>query len=380
MRKTQNTYHRTPQQTRKNSSKKLREGSIRGRRQEPTPAASRTGFGFHPVVPKSLLPADKMKQDRYQELYDTVHASYQNYCRLYGAVAFTDKDLPLSAQIRSMIEHLEVMIKSESKDARLALYEVNGTYRIVAYEHVYSSQTVFIFPMQAFELVRAFDHDFSRVFFLYMTNVLKKLGFTMCYDCDRFDYLYSSEFIQDQLDDEADDDIREDYYRDMHNYQNFGRVYRKKMRSVVSGFENPILVKDFYGTKPTADRLNGLYSWMIDGIEIMQDPALKSIDQMQFDEEMCIEFDNYNTDDGDAVQLDNCFLISWDDDDLLSRQYLDWLNNDAGEFGSHSPTNWHIINEKTDSLFKKDTWSTNMFQWLERGFTIFDSLKLKHHE
>ena len=379
MRKTKTKYQRTTRKTRKNLPTQSGEGKIRRRRQEQAPSASRAGFGFYPVVPKSFIVADRMEQDRYGKLYDTVFDSYTNYCRVVGAMPYTDTKLPLSAQIRKMIEHLEVMIKAESKEARLSLYEVEDQYKIVAHESLFANQTLFIFPMQAFELIRMYDEEFSRMFFLYMTNVLKKLGFTMCYDNDRFDYLYSVEFVETQLPDDADEDITEEYYRSMHNYQSFGRVYRDKMKTVVSGFDNPFLVKDFYVNKPTAERLNGLYSWMIDGIEIMQDPACKDIHQMQFDEEMHLFYDDYNTDDGGAVELSTAFLISWDDDDLLSGQYLDWLNNDAGEFGSYSAMNWHFINEKTNSPFKADTWSVGMFQWLERGFTIFDSLKLKHH-
>lgn len=379
MRKTKTTYQRATRKTRKNLPTQSGEGKIRRGRQEQTPAASRTGFGFYPVVPSSFIAADKMDQERYRDLYDTVLASYNNYCRVSGAHAYVDTNLSLARQIDSMVKHLKVMIKAVSKDARLDVIKVKDEYKIVAYEFVFKNQTLFIFPMQLFEIIRMYDEGFSKMFFLYMTNVLKKLGFTMCYDNDRFDYLYSSEFVQDQLDEDADEDIKEDYFRTMHNYQSFGRVYRDKMKSVVSGFDNPILVKDFYVNKPTAERLNGLHSWMIDGIEIMQDPACKGIHQMQFDLEMHIEYNDYNSEYGDAVNLDNCFIISWDDDDLLSRQYLDWLNNDAEEFGSYSPMNWHLIDEKTDSPFTSDAWSINMFAWLERGFTIFDSLKLKHH-
>lgn len=364
---------KTPQRSRKNPKQKQRQKSIRVIKARKENYTSRSSSRFYPIVPKGFFQLDVVEthDHDYDLMFDNLKPSYLKYCELSGVGSNEFSGIP-TKDVRMMTAHLKSILHSQYKNARLRIQEVDTGYQFEVYSHIEAarSDTVYIFSMMLFERINFMSKYFSEVFEKFMASMFNKMHINYYVDNYRFEAILME--IDQRENYEDGEEGERQWQSDMACYLKFAPLYVKRMRKVGDQFVNTKFkshINELSTHRYT--ELDALREWMLIGYDILSDSEFQDIYSFQYDNEIRKE---YTDDDApeDAVKLNDTFVVSWDNDDGITNQFIEWLNGDSGEYGSFSPCEWMILSPNTSKIYKHSEWGERYFRWLNDGFSIFN--------
>jgi hypothetical protein len=324
---------------------------------------------FEPKTATDILTLLGSHAHNYNDCADQLFKSYKKYCKVCGVVP--NKSIETIAgvdQVRGIYNELKCLIQQENPEAEINIDvsgEDNDKYHFTVY-HIYDYDLeVFSFPLAFLKLLDVRNSNLFRPMVWLYGYFLNRLQFSTWKSNGHLEWSHS--VLLEQANEGVDEETANAYLQCYNDYDGDATKYLEIVNRNYREIKEELLeeIKSIKVSK----RLQFLKQWMIDGFELLNSSERKSIHALEYEGVLI----DYNSDYGDAVGLDRQFFLSWRTDDILTEQHIEGLNMDSNEFGSHTPTETFIINERVNSPYKHSKWPQELKGWMVQGVKAIES-------
>lgn len=303
----------------------------------------------------------------YNDLYD----AYSRYCTITGTKA-KRKQEPGISSIRQLYVLLKKMVlKVNDNNTWLSIVLDSDKKRCVygIGHSVNFRDTVYVVPLKILHYLKESGSVMDEVaiqFFGWMIDRLKITDWE-----DAWYVEYHIDMLQEEAFnvEEEDPKLAREILAEAAIYAEEGLAewYLNRVKSYLMDSEQVADAVNNLQLKTKWERR--LRNWILSGIELLESPNYRSVNDMQFP-----VTDNDGMHEG-AVDVNRNYFVSWTDDGSLVERYIEGMNMDWGEYGSHSACEYLLADKHTERPFKYTGWIDNMHLWLVIGMQLFEEKK-----
>lgn len=289
-----------------------------------------------------------------QENYDFLRDSYLRYTELLKVKPEHIPGKTLSESINQLYYDMQTILNDR---VGLNIEQENGRlYFNLWKHHRWGHCELYYFPVRFLTHVNA---ELRRISISFLHKFMHANGIGSILDCDEHECIMEC-VLSDYDTDGADKDAVRDRKR-IASYQT-GTIFRLLRRIEKKSYHDDIHAA-LRGYKPVNTWESRLIDAMLDGMEFLNPE--KPI--------MHYAYDPYYEDEPDIrpVSLERQICIVYEDDDIVTRTLIDFINSDYQESYEIVPMTTMMLTPEIESLFKiSDEYPEHFFQWSDRFISI----------
>lgn len=289
-----------------------------------------------------------------QENYDFLRDSYFRYAELLNVKADHTPGRTLNDSINQLFYDLETIL-SDKIGLNIEMYDGRLHFTLWKY-HRWGTCELYYFPIKFLTQVNA---ELRRIAISFLNRFMRANGIGSILDCDEHECIMES-ILWEHDTNETDKEIIKDRKR-IESYQT-GAINKLLKRVETKSYHDDIHTA-LHDYKPVSAWESKLIDAMLDGMEFL-DPKKPIMDY---------DYDPYFEEEPDIypVRLHRQICIVYEDDDIVTRTLIDFINSDYRESYEIIPVTTMKLTPDTKSLFKiSDEYPERFFQWSDKFINI----------
>lgn len=294
-----------------------------------------------------------------QENYDFLRDSYFRYAELLNVKVDHTPGKTLNESINHLYYDMQTIL-SDNIGLNIEMYDSRLHFTLWKC-HRWGTCKLYYFPVK---FLTRINNGLRRIAISFLNKFMHANRIGSILDCDEHDCIMEC-VLMDYDTNEADKEIIRDRKR-IESYQS-GAIHKLLRRVESKSYHNDIHTA-LHGYKPVNAWELKFIDAMLDGMEFLE--PKKPI--------MHYAYDPYYDDDPDIcpVDLHRQICIVYEEDDIVTRTLIDFINSDYQESYEIIPVTTMKLTPKTESLFKiSDEYPERFFQWSDKFINIISNLE-----